>query len=156
MILCVCRDDLRGTWEVAKQSLHAHHDVFHRAHLVFDREVPMLGVNEDLFVIAHGAADGDDGKPVIGDAHDALYLDAPTFWENVKSVFPAGYQASVYISACESADPGPGKDFSFAEAFAVYVKSERSINCRVYGHKGSVGGEIPLPDEDLWIEADIA
>lgn len=156
MILSVCRDDLKGTWEVARCSLHAHPDVFHSAHLVFESEVPMLGVNEDLYVIAHGASIGDEGKPVIGDAHDALYLDAATFWENVKNIFPEGYQASIYVSACESADPGPGLDFSFTEMFAVYVKSERSMNCRVYGHKGSVGGEIPLPDEDLWIEADVA
>jgi hypothetical protein len=156
MILSVCRDDLRNTWDVARESLDAHPDVFHRAHLVFESEVPALGVNEDLFVIAHGASIGDEGKPVIGDHHDALYLDAPTFWENVKGIFPEGYQASVYVFACESADPGPGLDFSFAEMLAVYVKADRSVNCRVYGRKGGVGGRIPLPDDDFWIAADVA
>lgn len=153
MILCVCRDDTEGTWDVGQDSLAAHSDVFYSAYLVFADQIPMLGVNEDLYVIAHGTATSAEGKPLIGDQHDALRLDAATFWENVKMIFPDGYQASVYISACESADPGPGTDFSFAEEFAVYVKSDRSVNCRVYGHNGSVGGEIPLPNDDRWIEA---
>ncbi|GAA1964408.1 hypothetical protein [Catenulispora subtropica] len=156
MILCVCRDDREGTWGVARHALHAHRDVFRRAHLVGASGVPKLQVNEDLYVIAHGTADGADGEPVLGDAHDDLHLDAPALWENVRTLLPDGYRASVYLSVCESADPGPGKDFSLAEALAARMKSDQHVKGRVYGHKGSVGGEVPLPGEGLWIEADRA
>ncbi|ACU71566.1 conserved hypothetical protein [Catenulispora acidiphila DSM 44928] len=155
MILCVCRDDLKNTWEVAQESLGLHPDVFCSAYLVFADDIPPLGINEDLYVIAHGVAEGSDGKPVIGDQGDSLTLDAPTFWENVKPIFPDGYQGDVYIFACESADPGPGLDFSFAEGFAVYVKGDRSVHCRVFGGSGEVGGMIPLPSDPMWIEADV-
>ncbi|WP_344666638.1 hypothetical protein [Catenulispora yoronensis] len=141
---------------MGRQSFQAHPDVFRHVHLVFASEIPMLGATEDLHVLAHGATDGDDGEPLLGDAHDALYLNASTFWTNVGPIFPPGYRAGVYISACESADPGPGTDFGFATALAARLRAERGGECRVYGHKGSVGGTVPLPDDDLWIEAEKA
>lgn len=41
--------------------------------------IPVLGISEDLFILAHGAAVGDQGIPVIGSAASDFYLDAAAF-----------------------------------------------------------------------------
>ncbi|QSO52091.1 hypothetical protein JZ785_25645 [Alicyclobacillus curvatus] len=114
--------------------------------------IPQLGVNENLFVTAHGAYEGDDNNPVIGDGKKAHYVNAVDFYNNIKSIFPQNYAGAVYISACEAADHSD-EDFSFAEAFRNQIDVHHNV--RVFGQKGSVGYTIPLPSSSQWVEATI-
>lgn len=150
MILAVCTDDLKNTFQVGQQALAEHRDVFLSCYRVFsETPVPQLGVNESLFVIAHGASNV-GGKPMIGDQRDAMVLDAATFWENLKEIIPPEYESDIYVIACQSADPAPSDDFSFAEYLAALVKIDRSVNCRVFGRKGNIPAVVPLPTDSIW------
>jgi hypothetical protein len=152
MILCVCNDDDEGTYRIAQRSSSEHHETFGRVHRIGARRIPALRENEDLFVIAHGAKRGDDRNPVIGDKSGPLYFNAVDFYAKIESLFPEGYSGNIYFSACESADQGV--DFSFAQAFKTQNQPGRPGVKHVFGQKGDVEGEIPLPgDKTAWHEA---
>ena len=152
MILVVCTDD-PNLLHIAVQSSNAHPQVFGHPYQVFVNPMPVLGQNEALFVIAHGAMRGDDGNPVIGDEdmRRAFYLNAVQLYQGLQDRFPAGYAANVYIDACESSDHDEDT-FSFAEAFKSQVQPGRPL-VRVFGRNGVAAGLIPLPGSAGWREA---
>lgn len=148
MILVVCTDDPALVGQAQAQSL-AHPGVFGQTYQVFTA-VPNLGLNENLFVIAHGAYRGDDNNPVIGDHNAAFYVNAVELWENIQGIVPGHYTGSVYISACESGDHVRGS-FSFAEVFSAQLRGHRADAGYAYGQNGAVVGPIPNPDDPSWV-----
>lgn len=150
MILVVCTDD-NDLLRVATQQSQQHPATFGTCHRVFDQVTPHLGVNENLFISAHGLARGDDGNPVIGDQRNAFFVNAVDLYHNISHIFPAQYTGSVYISACEAANI-PRSAFSFAEAFKTQIHTQHG-QTRVFGQRGSVGLRIPGPDDRGWVEA---
>jgi hypothetical protein len=149
MVIIVCTDDatLRQT---AVQQAQANQATYGQCYQPFTT-IPSLGVNENLFITAHGARDGDDGNPVIGDENNAMYFNAVMLWEALEGIFPRGYRGSVYISACESSNPKAS--LSFAEVFRAQLHGARRQAGRVYGQKGSVGMNIPGPNDPDWTQA---
>ena len=154
MILAVCTDDDQGTLHVGQAQSAAAYQVYGDCHAVFGTPVPRLGVSENLFVIAHGAAIGDDGGPVIGDRDGAraFWLNPAGLWEHIKHIFPDGYYGNVYASACESADT-PNGTCSFTELFMSLLREHRPNSGTVYGQRGAVHGNIPLPTSASWVPA---
>lgn len=149
MILVVCTDD-KALLAMAQKQSREYPEVFGQCYQVF-KAVPSLGVGEDLFITAHGAYEGDDGNPVIGDKKNAFYINAVELWQALEACFPKSYSGRVYISACESSDHG--EDFSFAEVFEAQLHGARSKAGPVYGQKGAVGLRIPFPNDPGWIAA---
>lgn len=149
MIIVVCTDD-RHLVNVAERSRASSPDIFGKVYQVFHDTVPQLGDDEPLFIIAHGAMEGDDGNPVIGDRAHAFYVNAVELHLNIANAFPARYRGGIYIDACESADHTE-ETFSFAEAFKTQVQ-RRHGGVRVFGRNGTAGGLIPRPGNG-WTEA---
>lgn len=150
MILVLCFDD-GALVQAARAAQRAAPGVFGAVVPGFTN-VPRLMAAENLFITAHGAMDGDDGNPVIGDANGAHWWNAPQLVESLESIFPNGYSGSVYISACESSDNAEGS-FSFAEAFRNTLAPSHDV--RVYGQRGGVGLTIPLPTARGWVQATV-
>lgn len=150
MILIVCTDDANLT-AIAQHSANGNPAVFGHYYQAFGHQVPLLGVHEDLFIIAHGAYHGDDGNPVIGDQAAAFYVNAVELYQNIAHIFPQGYTGNVYIDACESAD-GTAYTFSFTEVFLTQIHVHFGQTA-VYGRNGAAGGLIPLPGSAGWVRA---
>ncbi len=93
MILVVCTDD-DDLLNVARNQSENDPAEFGAFYQVFNDRIDPLGQEENLFVSAHGAFEGDDGNPVIGDKNKALFVNAVDFYHNLKegSVFPDGYK----------------------------------------------------------------
>ncbi len=151
MILVVCTDD-DDIEVVAERLAHTQPAIYGACYKVFRSTVPVLGRAENLFLTAHGAYVGDDGNSVIGDSHEAFYLNAVDGFENLAGIFPRGYSGNVYISACESSDRARG-GFSFAEVFKARLAAAHASAGKVYGQHGGVGLTIPAPGDRGWIEA---
>ncbi len=150
MIIVVCTDDpILGN--VARQQAQINQVIFGQCYQVFTDAIPQIGQRENLFISAHGAYRGDDGNPVIGDSRNAVYVNAVELYENIREIFPVGYQANVYISSCESSDYARGS-FSFSEVFKAQLQARHS-NTRVYGQHGAVALQIPLPNDLGWVQA---
>jgi hypothetical protein len=150
MIIIVCTDD-PGLTNIAQQSIVAHPGVFGNFYQIYTNPIPQIGAAENLFIIAHGAYNGDDNNPVIGDQANAFYVNAVELWENIQNIFPHGYQGNVYIDACESAD-NDAQTFSFAEVFLTQIQAMFGTT-QVYGRNGTVGGQIPVPGDPTWVQA---
>ena len=151
MIIIVCTDDDRLEQRASHKAQH-HPQVFGQCYRAFRDAIPQLGRHEDLFIGAHGAYHGDDNNPVIGDAHAALYVNAVDFYANIAGIFPADYDATVYIYACEAADYKHGA-LSFAEVFRAQLDPNVG-RARVFAQKGGIGVEgVVGPDADGWIKA---
>lgn len=151
MLLILALDDpnLRA---VALASRNANPVAFGAVVVAWEQPVPMLGANENLFIIAHGAKVGDDGGPVIGDATQAHWVDPRSFAAMLLPSIPANYTGSVFVSACESADPARGA-FSFTEVFKAFLLGDRPRLGGVYGQRGNVGGLVPPPGSPAWVRA---
>lgn len=150
MILVVCTDDPM-LMDIAAQASVGNHAVFGAPYQVFAGVVPQLGVAENLFILAHGAKEGDDGNPVIGDRNNALFLNAVQLYQQTELLFPRGYRGGVYVSACESYDPGVNS-LSFAEMLVNVMQADHGA-VRVYGHRGGVAGPLPVPESRTWDQA---
>lgn len=154
MIIIACTDD-PGLVDIARQSILNDPDTFISYYKVFHRAIPALGLDEDLFIIAHGAFQGDEGRPVIGDADAdrAFYLDGQQCYVNIQSIFPSGYSGKVYVDACESADSSKKID-----SFITTLQNQFLLNAQntpVFGINGTSSGLIPLPDDPKWRAAKI-
>lgn len=151
MIIIVCTDDpaLAG---IAQNSHASAPAMFGNVYQAF-AHIPALGVNENLFVIAHGAYKGNDGNPVIGDqnAARAFEVNAVDFYKNIHGIFPAGYTGNVYIDACQGADYSKGA-FSFAEVFLAQIRVTHG-QTRVFSKKGDSGGNILPAGNAGWTQA---
>lgn len=149
MIIVVCTDD-PNLVAIAQQATVANPQVFGRNYLVFAQQIPHLGANEDLFILAHGVARGDDRNPVIGDEQDALFLNAVQLFQNIEAILPDDYGGRIYISACEVLNPGVNS-LSFAEMFVAVVQ-DRYPQVRVFGHRDAQGA-LPPPGDGAWVQA---
>lgn len=117
--------------------------------------IPVLGISEDLFILAHGAAVGDQGIPVIGSAASDFYLDAAAFFDNFRSIFPNGYSGDVYVDACYSGDTFTTVQGLLCPSFATSLCSRIRISYRdvnVFGRHGSVSGTMLLPGDPAWVQ----
>ncbi|WP_431224955.1 hypothetical protein ACQ86O_09060 [Serratia sp. L9] len=148
MILIVCTDD-ENLIAVANRSIIKSPLVFGSRYQVFHDVLPALSVDENLFIIAHGAFLGDNGLPVIGDKAAAFYLNGNTLYQSITAIIPDHYQGDIYIDACESAD-NTEEMLSFAETFYVYFHDEHK-DSHVFGVNGSSSGLIPIPGDPKWI-----
>ncbi|MDP2713859.1 hypothetical protein [Rheinheimera sp.] len=149
MIIIVCTDDQKLV-DIAQISSSNNPQIFGNTYRIFN-QIPRLLPGENLFVIAHGAYNGDDNNPVIGDRKNDFYVNAVDFFDNIKSIFPNGYTGSVYIDACESADHTE-ETMSFAEVFLTQIQVYHG-QTRVFGRKGKNSGLIPLPADLSWGQA---
>ena len=113
--------------------------------------IPALVKTENLFILAHGAAVGDQGIPVIGSQASDFYLDAASFFDNFRSIFPANYSGSIYVDACQSGDSFALKGGIVCPSFATSL-SVRVRNIRVYGRHGNVQGGMLLPGDPAWVQ----
>ncbi len=147
MIIVACTDD-DSIFEQAEKQSGSEPAIYGATYKVFDDAIPMLGKSENLFVTAHGAKDGDEDQPVIGDAAKAFWVSGKELWLNAKGIFPVGYSGDVFISACESADRNKNSSFSFTQEF----KGLSGLP-EVYGQRGPVGLEVPPPDDLQWVKA---
>ncbi len=155
MLITVCTDDDRLVETADRQAAREPH-IYGRCYHAFAGQIPQLGVAENLFVTAHGAFETNDvspPQPVIGDNSRDLYLTAADLYDNIQSLFPAGYTGSIYISACESADPGGPAALSFAQALLIALDAGGRRGVAVYGHHGAVGLRTPPPNDPGWVKA---
>lgn len=148
MIIAACNDD-QMVEDIARNASQQHHATFGDWYKIFAAQIPDAGQHENLFIVAHGAAFGDENKPVIGNKTDDFYLTARDLNANMH-VYPSGYDGGVYIYACESA--AQGAETSFVEEYKAIV-SQSYPNIRVYGQVGHPGGPIPGPNDPSWVEA---
>ncbi|AYA05597.1 MULTISPECIES: hypothetical protein [Rahnella] len=152
MILIVCTDDPELE-HVASASMAQYQSVFKSSYKIFHSELRLLGKSENLFIISHGAFQGDNDRPVIGDKAKAFYVNGDTLYLNVKSIFPPDYTGNVYIDACESAD-STDVLLSFAQTFYLDFHPD-SPTSKVFGLTGVSSGLIPLPDNTAWVNVSL-
>lgn len=150
MILIVCKDDEKALEKIAKDSVKANPNVFGKVFFAYKDPLQNLGINENLYIIAHGAFKDASGNPVIGDKNEDFYVNGIELWMNIKGIFPVKYLANVYVDACESADHD-SRVFSFIEVF--YTQFALSNNGMVFGKNGASSGLIPTPGNPKWIPA---
>ncbi|MEH6517815.1 MAG: hypothetical protein V7742_14110 [Halioglobus sp.] len=150
MLIAVCTDDPMVE-DICKAAAMSDPDVFgDRWFRVYADVIPDLGAQEDLFIVAHGAAIGDEDLPIIGSKHNAFYLSARDLRANLQG-FPSGYAGNVYIYACQSALAGQAERSFVQNYLADMTPSYPGIS--VYGQTGSPGGPLPLPTDDSWVRA---
>ena len=149
MIVAACTDDPMVE-TIARTAAEWQFDVFGRWYKVYHEKIPDLGVTENLFIVAHGAAFGDEGQPVIGSKANAFYLTARDLNKNL-TIFPNGYSGCVYVYACLSAVPGAG-GLSFVEAYKQII-GPSFPKMTAWGQTGKPSGPLPLPTDKSWIEA---
>ncbi|MBZ6377819.1 hypothetical protein B5C34_02960 [Pacificimonas flava] len=149
MIIAVCTDDPMIE-NVAREASQSNHATFGDWHRVFDDPLPDLGKDEDLFIVAHGAAFGDENQPVIGSEANDFYLTARDLNSNLH-IFPEGYSGGVYVSACESAAPG-ANGLSFVQSY-MRIIGPSFPNMTAWGHRQSLGGPLPPPGDSSWTQA---
>jgi hypothetical protein len=152
MLIVLAQDDPR-LLPLARQAAALQPGIYGAVFLAFQDQIPPLGASEDLFIVAHGAAVGDDNNPVIGDAKEGHYVNAPDLYGNLSGIFPHGYGGRIFIYACESAIVGGGS-FSFAEAFRNVLQADHGA-ARVFGRRDHPGPRILAPDAPGWVEATI-
>ena len=150
MIIILSQDDLVQLRAIAQASVQQNPGVFGDIYPI-GSPIPPLGLNENLFVIAHGAFDDASGNPVIGDENEGYILDGLELWDNLQGIFPQNYTGNVYIDACESADHN-NEVFSFIEVF--YSQTDIHLpNTSVFGVNGDSAGTIDLPGDPSWVQA---
>ncbi|MGK0735382.1 hypothetical protein ACSFCX_07720 [Yokenella regensburgei] len=152
MIIVVCTDDPK-LFTIAKNSLSQDPIVFFSVYQVFRGRIPVLGVAEDLFMIAHGVFEGDEGQPVIGDEKQAFYLNGDQCFLNIAPIIPAGYRGRVFVDACESAD-----ETSHMDSFISRLQVQFLVNgmeVKVFGVNGKNSGLIPTPGDSKWVPAQL-
>ncbi len=148
MIIAACTDDPMVE-RIAEQASERDPAAFGSRYKVFDDQIPDLAKDEDLFIVAHGAAYGDENQPVIGSKENDFYLTARDLNANLQ-IFPEGYAAGVYIYACESAAKG-NAEFSFVGAYKNIV-GPSFPGLTVWGQVGKPGGPLPDADDPSWVE----
>ena len=149
MIIIVCTDDPKLV-DIAAESVLKEPEVFRSYYKIFHSAIPPLDVEEDLFIIAHGAFQGDEGRPVIGDRDGDrdFYLNGAQCFINIHSLIPPGYKGRVFVDACQSATDSRKID-SFITTLQIQFLLN-SLKALVYGINGDSSGLIPLPDDSKW------
>ena len=147
MIIVVCTDD-PGLIGIARASERNNSKAFGVVHRVFDKVISQLKPDENLFIIAHGAFEGDEDKPVIGDKVHDFFLPAGALFESIRHLFPPGYKGRIFIDACESAKDDEAT-MSFAELF-YYLCAFDHLKTSVSGRNGLASGLIATADDMGW------
>ncbi|ROP58194.1 hypothetical protein EDF81_3358 [Enterobacter sp. BIGb0383] len=153
MILIFCTDDDYLN-RIAADSVLRCPQVFNRRYQVFRHSLPMLGAQEDLFILAHRAFQApEDGRPVIGDLAERRYffIDGIMCYRNISPIIPAGYTGGIYIDACSSSDRSP--DIESFIATLQYQFTSNGQDIAVYGLNGADAGLIELPGSAKWRRA---
>ncbi len=148
MIIVVCTDD-PGLEGITMLSANKHPGVFGDVYKVYDRRIPPLKEKENLFILAHGAFRGDEGKPIIGDQSEDFYISAGALAVSTRHLYPNGWTGNVYVDACYSAMEDE-ELLSFARLLA-YPLAEINASVRVSGRQGLSSGLIALPGDSGWI-----
>jgi hypothetical protein len=155
MIVIVCTDDQQLV-QVATAANQSNPNVFGTVHAVYNHQIPTLGVNENLFIIAHGASVGQHGEPPeIGDQRHAFGVTGSDLWANIKPIFPPNYAGAVYVDACYSADTDQGVA-SFISSFQATLRQYGTgmKNVVVWGRNGLSSGAIEVPGpHSHWVQA---
>jgi hypothetical protein len=150
MILFLCNDDALAWNAVAPQA----GPVFGNAYQLIQNGMPQLGVNENLFIVAHGLP-GEIGNQNGMLAWNALelwnYLTNTTPNDRGGSLFPAGYAGNIYVWACYPANITRRDRLSFIENFHAFSRVGLP-NSSVYGVAGAVGFAIAPPGNSAWIQ----
>lgn len=150
MILFLCNDDAVYWATVANQA----GPVFGAAYQFIQPGMPQLGVNENLFIAAHGLP----GE--IGNENGALGYNALELWNYLTntvpnsrggSLFPAGYSGNIYVWACYPANITRRDRLSFIENFHAFSRPSLR-NSSVYGTSGEVNFAIAPPGNAVWIQ----
>lgn len=150
MILVVCTIDSRLMY-LANMMSSSYPAIFGDVYQIYNDELPKLAVDENLFILSHGSS-LHDGVSVIGDTMEAFNVNGFELYREIKSIFPDGYHASIYIDACYTADSIP-EQIGFAETFYVYLQ-DKHTGVPVFGRVGQVSGPIPFPQQvDQWKNA---
>ena len=149
MIIAVCTDDPMVD-SIAYTAQANHSDIFGKWYKVYDKNIPDLKASEDVFIVAHGAAFGDEKQPVIGSKGNDFYLTARDLYSNL-TIFPHNYNGSVYVYACESAAPG-ADGLSFVQSL-MQAMGASYPNLVAYGQTGKPGGPLPAPSDKSWKRA---
>lgn len=149
MIIAVCTDDPMVE-TIAREAAESNPRVFGKWFKVFDKAIPDLGATEDLFIVAHGAAFGDENQPVIGSKSNDFYLTARDLNANL-TIFPNGYSGGVFVYACLSAAPGAG-GLSFVESYLAII-GPSFPKLTAWGQTGKPSGPLPLPSDKSWVQA---
>lgn len=155
MLITVCTDDDELV-RAAQRQARTQAGIYGRCYRAFEDAIPKLKTDENLFITAHGAFETDDvspRQPVIGDKTHALYLTGGDLYANLREILPDGYTGRIYISACESADPGGPAALSFADRLLITLSRHGHGNIQVFGHKGAVGMNTPPPESSQWVRA---
>ncbi|TCL76090.1 hypothetical protein [Rhizobium sp. BK251] len=149
MIIAACTDDPMVE-DIARTASEGNHATFGDWYKVFDKHIPDLGVRENLFIVAHGAAFGDENQPVIGSKSNDFYLTARDLNANLK-IFPKDYSGGVFVYACLSAVPGAG-GLSFVQAYKKII-GPSFPHLTAWGQTGKPKGPLPGPSDKSWTRA---
>jgi hypothetical protein len=111
-----------------------------------------LGVNEHLFITAHGMQ-GELGNHGGATAWNPVqlfdYLTNATPNPLAANIFPANYAGNIYISVCYGANVDRATYLSFAERFYA-VLAPVLPRTRVFAQPGSAPMSIPLPTSNAY------
>lgn len=150
MIIVICRDDPKII-AAANSASQRNSAVFGGVYIIFEDQIPTLGINEDLFIIAHGAKDDSAAKePVIGDenGNSPIWVSANDLVANLKTVIPKNYTGNVYLSACEVIVDGTA-EVSFAQLLLRPLRNLAGRDVTVYGDNDPAGA-LPPPADARW------
>jgi hypothetical protein len=150
MIIILAPDDA-DLVRAAQAQAYNFPEIYGRAYIAGQDQIPQLGPNESLYFTGHGVKVGDGGNAEIGDENGDLAMDGLELWDNFRHVFPDMWDGSVYVSACESADFARGM-FSIIEVFKTQADMVFD-GAPIYGQTGSPGFDIPNPGSQDWFEA---
>ncbi len=152
MILIICTDD-PNLELVARNTVMRYPDIYEASYKIFHSQLRSLKKSENLFIISHGAFQGDNDRPVIGDKAKAFYLNGDALYKSIKDIIPEDYRGDIYIDACESADSTEDL-ISFADTFYLEFHQDYPTS-GVYGITGVSHGLIPLPSDSKWVAVDL-
>ena len=150
MILVLCNDD-PNLWASAQGQAGP---LFGQAYQFIGNGTTLLGVNENLYIAAHGLP----GE--IGNMNGALGYSALDVWNYLNntipngrgaSIFPHNYSGNIYIWACYPANITRRDRLSFIDNFHAFSRPWLR-NTNIYGALGAVPYTIPAPGDSSWTQ----
>lgn len=147
MILIVCAGDPKLV-QLAHSQSRRDRSSFGSCYQAFSRFLPVLGMKEDLFILAR-AAFNETQRPMIGDDEDQLFVDAAELFEIVVPVFPQYFSGNIYV--CAQVFGGMERStLPFAASFSARLRLARRPMGTVYGSTAPIGITIPRPGHFTW------
>lgn len=149
MILMICAGD-PAIVQLGYQQSKRNRETFGKPHQMFSRVLPVLGPNEDLFVLAKSAY-RERETPLLGDAEDQLYVDPAELFETVSSLCPKPYFGNIYI--CTRAGGPLNSSMPFVRSFELQFRGRYAYTGGVFGCSTPALKCIPTPADPCWIKA---